>query len=130
MKVTAVETIRLGEFPNVLWVQVHTDEGLVGLGETFMGSTGNNMNYNNMMMAENEERSIWEPFHVQKGFKPEESVVSTFTGWSLINHNGGSALNNQDVIKRVLPSLLSSGTGSGTQATLLLDPLIARDLRE
>ena len=38
MKVTAVETIRLGEFPNVLWVQVHTDEGLVGLGETFMGA--------------------------------------------------------------------------------------------
>jgi len=38
MKVTAVETIRLGEFPNVLWVQVHTDEGLIGLGETFMGA--------------------------------------------------------------------------------------------
>ena len=35
MKVTAVETIRLGEFPNVLWVRVHADEGLVGLGETF-----------------------------------------------------------------------------------------------
>jgi L-alanine-DL-glutamate epimerase-like enolase superfamily enzyme len=35
MKVTAVETIRLGEFPNVLWVRIHADEGLVGLGETF-----------------------------------------------------------------------------------------------
>jgi L-alanine-DL-glutamate epimerase-like enolase superfamily enzyme len=35
MKITAVETISLGEFPNVLWVQLHTDEGLVGLGETF-----------------------------------------------------------------------------------------------
>lgn len=35
MKITAVETITLEEFPNVLWVQVHTDEGLVGLGETF-----------------------------------------------------------------------------------------------
>jgi L-alanine-DL-glutamate epimerase-like enolase superfamily enzyme len=35
MKVTAVETVRLGEFPNVLWVRVHADEGLVGLGETF-----------------------------------------------------------------------------------------------
>ena len=35
MKITAVETIRLGEFPNLLWVRVHTDEGLVGLGETF-----------------------------------------------------------------------------------------------
>ena len=37
MKITALETIRLGEFPNVLWVHVHTDEGLVGLGETFFG---------------------------------------------------------------------------------------------
>ena len=35
MKITAVETINLAEFPNVLWVQIHTDEGIVGLGETF-----------------------------------------------------------------------------------------------
>jgi galactonate dehydratase len=35
MKITAIETIQLAEFPNLLWVQVHTDEGLVGLGETF-----------------------------------------------------------------------------------------------
>jgi L-alanine-DL-glutamate epimerase-like enolase superfamily enzyme len=35
VKITAVETITLGEFPNILWVQLHTDEGLVGLGETF-----------------------------------------------------------------------------------------------
>lgn len=38
MKITQVETIGLGEFPNILWVQLHTDEGLVGLGETFMGA--------------------------------------------------------------------------------------------
>ena len=35
MKVTALETIGLKAFPNLLWVQVHSDEGLVGLGETF-----------------------------------------------------------------------------------------------
>jgi galactonate dehydratase len=38
MKITQVETIRLGEFPNILWIRLHTDEGLVGLGETFMGA--------------------------------------------------------------------------------------------
>ena len=38
MKVTKVETLWLDEFPNVLWVLVHTDEGLVGLGETFFGA--------------------------------------------------------------------------------------------
>ncbi|MEL6961767.1 MAG: mandelate racemase/muconate lactonizing enzyme family protein [Pseudomonadota bacterium] len=37
MKITAIETIRLDEFPNLLWVQIQTDEGLTGLGETFMG---------------------------------------------------------------------------------------------
>jgi L-alanine-DL-glutamate epimerase-like enolase superfamily enzyme len=38
VKVTAIETVRLGEFPNLLWVRVHTDEGLVGLGEAFYGA--------------------------------------------------------------------------------------------
>lgn len=38
MKIIQLETIRLGEFPNLIWVRLHTDEGLVGLGETFMGA--------------------------------------------------------------------------------------------
>ena len=38
MRVTAIETIRLGEFPNLIWVQVETDEGLTGLGEVFYGT--------------------------------------------------------------------------------------------
>jgi galactonate dehydratase len=37
MKITGVETIRLGEFPNLLWLQIHTDQGLIGMGETFFG---------------------------------------------------------------------------------------------
>ena len=38
MKITAIETLRIAEHPNLLWVQVHTDAGLVGLGETFYGA--------------------------------------------------------------------------------------------
>jgi galactonate dehydratase len=38
MKITALETIRLAEFANLLWVRLHTDEGIVGLGETFLGA--------------------------------------------------------------------------------------------
>jgi L-alanine-DL-glutamate epimerase-like enolase superfamily enzyme len=38
MKVTAIETVRLDAFPNILWTQVRTDEGPSGLGETFYGS--------------------------------------------------------------------------------------------
>jgi galactonate dehydratase len=35
MRITAIETVQVEEFSNMLWVRVHTDEGLVGLGETF-----------------------------------------------------------------------------------------------
>lgn len=38
MKITNLETIRIEERPNLLWIHVHTDEGLVGLGETFFGA--------------------------------------------------------------------------------------------
>lgn len=37
MKITAIETLRLEEFANLLWVYVETDEGVSGLGETFFG---------------------------------------------------------------------------------------------
>jgi galactonate dehydratase len=37
MKITRIETLESGTYPNLLWVQVHTDDGLVGLGETFFG---------------------------------------------------------------------------------------------
>jgi L-alanine-DL-glutamate epimerase-like enolase superfamily enzyme len=35
MKVTALETVEIAEFPFLLWLRVHTDDGLIGLGETF-----------------------------------------------------------------------------------------------
>ncbi len=35
MKINRIETVRVAERPNLLWLQVTTDEGLVGLGETF-----------------------------------------------------------------------------------------------
>ena len=38
MKITAIETLRTEEFANVIWVRVHTDAGLIGLGETFYGA--------------------------------------------------------------------------------------------
>ncbi len=38
MKITQLETLRTDEFSNVVWVRVHTDAGIVGLGETFYGA--------------------------------------------------------------------------------------------
>ena len=35
MKIVALETVLSTDFPNLLWVQLHTDSGLTGIGETF-----------------------------------------------------------------------------------------------
>jgi hypothetical protein len=94
---------------------------------TFWTSQGNNYTYNNLCMAENEECSVWEPFHVQKGHKPEESVVSLFRGWNLINSMGAAARRSWgEEVKlqmQALPALYSG-------ATLILDPLQARHLKD
>ena len=52
-------------------------------GQTYWGGQGNNLNYNNVVIAEDEKSSKWTPFHVQKGFKPDENVVSLFNGWDV-----------------------------------------------
>lgn len=36
-KVSAIETIRIEEYPNLLWVRIIADDGADGLGETFYG---------------------------------------------------------------------------------------------
>ena len=38
MRITKVETIRPAGRPNLIWLRLHTDEGLVGLGETWFGA--------------------------------------------------------------------------------------------
>jgi L-alanine-DL-glutamate epimerase-like enolase superfamily enzyme len=38
MRIRALETVRIAERPNLLWLLVHTDEGVTGLGETFFGA--------------------------------------------------------------------------------------------
>ncbi len=38
MKITRLETLRVAEFPKILWLRVHTDQGLIGRGETSYAS--------------------------------------------------------------------------------------------
>lgn len=38
MKILAIETLRTAEFANLIWVRIHTDAGMIGLGETFYGA--------------------------------------------------------------------------------------------
>jgi len=37
-KIQALRTLRIGERPNLLWVELETEDGLTGLGETFRGA--------------------------------------------------------------------------------------------
>jgi hypothetical protein len=109
------------------WTLMSIVWGFARRKRTFWTSQGNNYCYNNLCMAENEERSVWEPFHVQKGNKPEESVVSLFRGWNFINSMGAAARRSWgEEIKlqmQALPALYSG-------ATLILDPMLARHLKE
>jgi hypothetical protein len=91
-------------------------------GETFMGSLGNGYTYGNTTFAENEERSPWEPLHVSKGFKAEESVVSVFYGCRSTTFNLG--LREQHWREHVRDML--RGTDAVSAPTLLLDPITAR----
>jgi hypothetical protein len=109
------------------WTLMTINFGSTRLGETFVPSQGNNINYNNMCIPENEERSVWEPFHVQKGFKADESVVSVFSGWSVINSMG--AINERPPQEETV-ILLKAFCALFSYATLLLDPLVAKNLKE
>jgi len=95
--------------------------GNAKLGDTFWASTGHNLNYNNMCCAENEEHSPWEPFHVQHGYKPGESVVTLFRGWNLINMGIGEGKEMGRVAKN-LPSMAGS-------VVFIVDPLVAKNLK-
>ena len=96
-------------------------------GETYLGTLGNPINFNNLFMPENEEGLPpgWEPLHVQMGFKRNESVISFFNGWSYSNIAWYSPLPIHQVIRGWLENFFSFGT---TQATLVLDPIVAADI--
>jgi hypothetical protein len=91
-------------------------------GLTYLGSQGNNYAYNSVTFAENEERSPWVPFHVQHGFKPEESAVSTFSGCRSTAFSLGLREKHwQEHVRNML-----RGLHPHNPPTLILDPITAR----
>jgi hypothetical protein len=98
-------------------------------GETYMGSQGNVINYSNLIIPENEKDSPWPPFHVQKGFKPEENVISFFFGFCITQGQGGKGLGVKPVpLYNVAMSANCSPFASLFGALFLLDPLVANGL--
>jgi len=91
-------------------------------GETFMGSQGNNYTYNNITFAENEERSPWEPLHVQKGFAAANSTVSVFYGCRSTTF----CLGLREKYWREHVRDMLAGIDANSAPCLLLDPITAR----
>ncbi|MBZ5501352.1 MAG: hypothetical protein LAN59_03800 [Acidobacteriia bacterium] len=114
------------------WTILSRNLGNAGIpGDTYLGSQGNNLNYNNIVIAENEKDSPWTPFHVQKGFKTEESVVSLFAGEDLRQGHGAKhagVLENPMFDEQISDMF---GTLLGLFGALVIcDPLVAKRLVE
>ena len=112
------------------WTLISKNLGNSGKpGETYLGTHGNPINFNNLFMPENEEGLPlgWEPLHVQKGFNRGESVISFLNGWSYNTIGSFSTLPKHDQIRGWLENFYSFGT---RQATLILDPTAAADVAE
>jgi hypothetical protein len=105
------------------WTLMSINFGDMRPGATFTASTGTTINYNNMCCAENEELSVWEPFHVRKGFKRDESTVSLFRGWTVLGFNTGPAQRMLEVVKGVAGPF-------GASFTFVIDPLVAKSLKQ
>jgi hypothetical protein len=68
------------------WSLISINLGNCGkVGTTYMGVIGNPMNLINIVIAENEKESPWEPFAVRKGYKKGENIVSLFEGWGILS---------------------------------------------
>lgn len=100
-------------------------------GDTYMGTMGNNLNYVNLVMVENEEASPWEPFHVQKGFKQADNVVSLFRGLDVSagQVGKGSGVNGTPRFDEQYADLFYTFTGF-YGALVLCEPLCAAILKE
>jgi hypothetical protein len=86
-----------------------------------MGTFGN-PGMNTMVIAENEEESPWEPFHVDQGFNKGDSTISL----SLAGNPVGVSVFGSDA-EGILRGILSSFTGGrGGGGTLLVQPQHAK----
>jgi hypothetical protein len=114
------------------WTMLSRNLGNSGVpGQTYLGTFGNSVNYNNLILPENEKASPWTPLHVQKGFKPEENVVSVFVGFSISQGQAGLGLGVKPVPlyhEALRYNMIPFGPLFGSLT--VCDPLVAQGLVE
>lgn len=94
------------------------------VGDTYMGSLGNAYNYS-AVWAENEERSPWEPLHVQHGFRPQESAVTVYLGGWYTQAGYGPRDTWQEKFRRCF-----AACEPYCPPVIILDPIAARGFVE
>jgi hypothetical protein len=103
----------------------------------YLGTMGNNYNYTNLCCAENEEALPpgWKPLQVQNGYKPEESTIRLFRGWTMSSFCAIKPGPRHEILRRQFIIFETSGTGAhffpgvkiGGEATVLISPVAARE---
>jgi hypothetical protein len=93
-------------------------------GESYMGSLGNWYAYT-AALPEAEERSPWQPLHVQQGFKPTDSVATVFFGGWYTNLVYGPRATWQEKMRHCLASVEQY-----SPPLLVMDPIAARGFVE
>ncbi|HXQ27398.1 MAG TPA: hypothetical protein VN822_13395 [Candidatus Acidoferrales bacterium] len=99
-------------------------------GDTYQGGQGNNLDYNNLVIAEDEKNSPWTPLHVQFGFKPEENVVSIFGGPDIRQGHGARGAGAEIAMFDEQISFMCQSMVGGSGALVICDPLVAKRLVE
>ncbi len=89
-------------------------------GDTYMGTLGNWCNYS-ATFAEAEERSPWPPFHVDRGWRPEESTVSIFFGGRYTTSGYGP----RETWKEKFVQCITAGDHN-QPPLIVMDPIVAR----
>ncbi len=79
--------------------------------------------------AENEEENPWTPFHVDRGFKREDSTVTAFKASNFCNISGGEGVGPDEILRQIatnMPPMYGGGDG----VLLLLGVNHAQSLHE
>ena len=97
-------------------------------GDTYQGGQGNQLDYNNCVIAEDEKSSPWTPLHTQFGFMPGDNVVSIFGGPDLRQGHGARGAGAQPAMFDQQISYMFQSMVGGSGALVILDPLVARRL--
>ena len=115
------------------WSLLSINGGNCGkVGTTYMGTIGNPMNLIGVIIAENEERSPFEPLAVRRGFKKDENIITLFNGWGILSAKNWAAtvwgpdMNYPEIVKEIYNT--QDGHLFGTFA--VLSPPIANFIKD